>query len=190
MKSTDDDAETVIDTDDMTLEFLTLDQNKKAKFTMNNITTWLRNLFIFDKKAKIDYTYLAMLEIIKNWNTCTENEFKGKHYDAQKILDELHIKGSVVGISVNKFSFCEKYMTPMMYPLFVAILFYDETRREHRTACIFKDIHQIPYVHFHVPLFLSTVSPGTLTVCEETTSFNKRMLCNADEAMKKRRKCC
>ena len=184
----DDDTDTVVDTDDMTLEFQTLNHNKPRLF-IDNITSWLREMFIFDKKAKVDYTYLAMLEIIKDWNTCTENVFQTKYVDAQKILDELGIKGSVAGISVHKFSFCEQYMTPMMYPLFMAILFYDDTLCQHRTAFIFKDIHQIPYVHFIVQ-FLPTMSPGTLTICEETKIFNKRMLNNADEAMKKRRKCC
>lgn len=190
MKQTEDDTETVIDTDDMTLEFHTQNKNYRINFLINNITNSLKGMFKFDKNAKIDYTYLAMMEIIKNWNTCTEEEFQAKHFEAQKILDELEINGFVAGISVNKLSFCEKYMSSMMYPLFVAIMFYDVAGRCNRTACIFKDIHQNPFVHYIIPTFSSTVAPGMLTICEETIKFNKRMISHAEEATKKKRKCC
>lgn len=190
MKHTEDDTETLIDTDDMMLELPTNKKKSGITFTMNNITNSLKEMFKFDKKAKIDYTYLAMMEIIKDWNTCTEKEFELKHFEAQKILDELQINGFVAGISVAKLSFCEKYMSSMMYPLFVAILFYDVAVRCNRTACIFKDIHQNPYVHYILPTFSSTVEPGTLTICEENIKFNKRMISHAEEATSKKRKCC
>lgn len=190
MKSMEDDTETVIDTDDMELEPNTLNKNSRIILMIDKMTNSIKEMFKFDKKAKIDYTYLTMLEIIKGWNTCTENEFTEKYSEAQKLLDELEINSFVVGISVCKLHFCEKYMSTMMYPLFVAVMFYDTIQCCNRTVCIFKDIHQALFPHYIIPTSSCTVAPGTLDICEDSKLFNKRLLSHAEEATSKKRKFC
>lgn len=182
-----DDECTVVDTEEMTLQL----ESAPARITiLSDVCTKLRNLFRSDKKATVDYLYMYMCDIVKDWNDCEDDVFAHKTEIAQLLLNKLRIRGIVDGITVCKTSCADDIMSPMMYPLFVGIRFYDQRLNKFCAAHIYKDFHQM----CQVQLMDTVVSPFStkITLNESDTMFKRKMHNHSILVTKKRKltSCC
>ena len=173
---------TEVDTEEMCVSLKTkINIYDKLCFT-------LKNLFKQDKKATVDFFYLDMCHIVKDWTNCKNEEFRKKLRICQGLLHKIGIHATVAGISVSKVPDSENIMSCMMFPLFVNIRYYDAKCRNYKAAHIFKDIHQNAFVRL-IKTCVEQPKSSAFELSKEDERFKRKMNTHAVLATKKRRLC-
>lgn len=175
----DEDECTELDTEEMQLGKLKTNVN-----LLDNLCFKLKSLFRKDKKAVVDFFYMYMGDIIKDWNNCEQEELAEKHKLGQYLLSKLRIRGVVDGITVCKPS--DHYMSSMMFPLFVGIRYFDQILQKYKAVHIFKDIHNTPQVVLYDDCVAQPFS-SKIELNEVDERFKKRLGSHVVLATKKRR---
>ena len=179
----DEDECTELDTEEMKLGTLKTKVN-----LLDNLCFKLKSLFRKDKKTVVDFFYMYMGDIIKDWNSCEEEELAEKHKLGQYLLSKLRIRGILDGITVNKPSNSEYHMSSMMFPLFLGLRYFDPGLQRYKAVHIYKDIHNEAHIVLHKNCVIQP-TPSKIELNTVDERFKKRLGLHVVLATKKRRLC-